>query len=100
MIVIVVVIVIVIIVVVVIIYNSASFPVYLFVRSARVLAAESLLHSPHSSGKKTPAEKKANKRNQLGETPLHLAAIRGDVKLAKKLMKEGVDVNTKDYAGK
>ena len=57
-------------------------------------------HSPHSLAlKRTPSEKKANKRNERGETPLHLAAIRGDVKQAKKLIKSGVDVNVKDYAG-
>lgn len=55
--------------------------------------------SPHSVQKKTPSDRKVNKRNERGETPLHLAAIRGDVKATKKLIKTGVDVNIKDYAG-
>ena len=40
-----------------------------------------------------------NKRNDRGETPIHLAAIRGDSKQTKRLIKAGVDVNVKDYAG-
>ena len=40
-----------------------------------------------------------NKRNERGETALHVAAIRGDVKQMKKLIKSGADVNVKDYAG-
>jgi len=40
-----------------------------------------------------------NKRNERGETALHVAAIRGDVKQMKKLIKSGADVNMKDYAG-
>jgi len=55
--------------------------------------------SPHSIGRRTPADKKLNKRNERGETALHVAAIRGDVKQMKKLIKSGADVNVKDYAG-
>jgi len=55
--------------------------------------------SPHSVGRRTPADKKLNKRNERGETALHVAAIRGDVKQMKKLIKTGADVNIKDYAG-
>ena len=50
-------------------------------------------------GRRTPADKKLNKRNERGETSLHVAAIRGDVKQMKKLIKSGADVNVKDYAG-
>lgn len=45
------------------------------------------------------AYKKANKRNERGETPLHLAAIRGDSKQCRKLIKAGADVNARDFAG-
>jgi len=51
--------------------------------------------STYSSG----GDRKLHKRNERGETPLHLAAIRGDVKQAKKLIKNGADVNVADYAG-
>ena len=56
-------------------------------------------HTPGSSVKKTPIDKKVNKRNERGETPLHLAAIRGDGKQTKRLLKAGADVNIKDFAG-
>ena len=56
--------------------------------------------SPPPTAKKTPLEKKVNKRNDRGETPIHLAAIRGDSKQTKRLIKAGVDVNVKDYAGR
>ncbi|XP_062605879.1 ankyrin repeat domain-containing protein 11-like isoform X1 [Saccostrea cucullata] len=49
--------------------------------------------------KKTPGDKKVHKRNERGETPLHLAAIKGDVKQIKKLIKAGADVNVADFAG-
>ncbi|XP_029935907.1 BRCA1-associated RING domain protein 1 isoform X2 [Myripristis murdjan] len=39
------------------------------------------------------------KRNHRGETPLHLAAIKGDVEAAKALLDEGADPNLKDNAG-
>jgi len=56
--------------------------------------------SPHSVGRRTPAaDKKLTKRNERGETALHVAAIRGDVKQMKKLIVGGADVNVKDYAG-
>ncbi|NWJ10490.1 ANR12 protein, partial [Crypturellus undulatus] len=58
----------------------------------------------------TPAQKKTtssssrqkdkvNKRNERGETPLHMAAIRGDVKQVKELISLGANVNVKDFAG-
>ena len=51
-------------------------------------------------GRRTPAaDKKLNKRNERGETALHVAAIRGDVKQMKKLIQSGADVNVRDYAG-
>lgn len=52
-----------------------------------------------TSTKRTQADKKVNKRNERGETPLHTAAKRGDVKQAKKLIKAGASVNIADYAG-
>ncbi|XP_041375498.1 ankyrin repeat domain-containing protein 11-like [Gigantopelta aegis] len=54
---------------------------------------------PMSSAKKTPGDKKVNKRNDRGETSLHMAAKRGDIKQTKKLIKAGANVNVKDYAG-
>ncbi|KAK3755415.1 hypothetical protein QZH41_016630 [Actinostola sp. cb2023] len=40
-----------------------------------------------------------NKRNERGETPLHLAAIKGDIEDTIDLIKAGIIVNSKDYAG-
>ncbi|KAK7115308.1 uncharacterized protein [Littorina saxatilis] len=52
-----------------------------------------------TSTKRSQADKKVNKRNERGETSLHLAAKRGDVKQTKKLIKLGASVNVTDYAG-
>uniref|UniRef100_A0AAV2JV89 Ankyrin repeat domain-containing protein 12 n=1 Tax=Knipowitschia caucasica TaxID=637954 RepID=A0AAV2JV89_KNICA len=52
--------------------------------------------------KKVPLSRqkdKVNKRNERGETPLHMAAIRGDAKQVKELISLGADVNVKDFAG-
>ncbi|XP_069885750.1 ankyrin repeat domain-containing protein 12 isoform X1 [Dipodomys merriami] len=51
--------------------------------------------TPNSSRQKD----KVNKRNERGETPLHMAAIRGDVKQVKELISLGANVNVKDFAG-
>ncbi|KAG7488740.1 hypothetical protein MATL_G00036880 [Megalops atlanticus] len=42
---------------------------------------------------------KVNKRNERGETALHMAAIRGDAEQVKELIGAGADVNIKDFAG-
>lgn len=67
--------------------------------------------TPNHPSQTTPAQKKTpssssrqkdkvNKRNERGETPLHTAAIRGDVKQVKELISLGANVNVKDFAGK
>ena len=44
-------------------------------------------------------QKSVNRRNERGETQLHVAAIRGDVHKVRTLISQGADVNTEDYAG-
>ena len=53
----------------------------------------------HSAGKKTPLEKRIAKKNEKGETLLHIAAIRGDARQCRKLITAGADVNVRDNAG-
>ncbi|XP_056436376.1 BRCA1-associated RING domain protein 1 [Gadus chalcogrammus] len=66
--------------------------------------------SPGSIGRRSPARTPVGshslqasptvmKRNHKGETPLHLAAIKGDVEAAKELLDQGADPNLKDHAG-
>ena len=55
--------------------------------------------TPIQQIKKTSLDKKVFKRNARGEMPIHLAAINGDIKLIKKLIKAGADVNVADFAG-
>ncbi len=40
-----------------------------------------------------------HKRNERGETPLHIAARRGEHAQCRRLLEEGADVNSVDYAG-
>ncbi|KAG7227447.1 hypothetical protein INR49_005261 [Caranx melampygus] len=60
-------------------------------------------NSPRSHG--TPVGRPSTgspavmKRNHKGETPLHLAAIKGDVEAVKELLDQGADPNLKDNAG-
>ncbi|RXM34697.1 Ankyrin repeat domain-containing protein 12 [Acipenser ruthenus] len=67
--------------------------------------------TPNHPSQTTPVQKKipstssrqkdkVNKRNERGETPLHMAAIRGDTKQVKELISLGADVNVKDFAGR
>ncbi|XP_074843541.1 ankyrin repeat domain-containing protein 12 isoform X2 [Carettochelys insculpta] len=75
--------------------------------TARDNSPDSNLHHPLQTTptqKKTPTSSsrqkdKVNKRNERGETPLHMAAIRGDVKQVKELISLGANVNVKDFAG-
>ena len=59
------------------------------------LLADSTTNKPSSPQpnvpipKRTPIDKKVHKRNERGETPLHI----------KKLTKAGADVNVADFAG-
>uniref|UniRef100_A0A4W5L1W2 BRCA1 associated RING domain 1 n=1 Tax=Hucho hucho TaxID=62062 RepID=A0A4W5L1W2_9TELE len=60
--------------------------------------------SPATLGKRSPGRLSQNslavvKRNHKGETPLHLAAIKGDVETVKELLDQGADPNLKDNAG-
>ena len=40
------------------------------------------------------------KKNERGETPLHIACIKGDVRTATSLINQGAGVNEVDNAGK
>ena len=40
-----------------------------------------------------------DKRNERGETPLHVAAIRGDNDLVEAIIDHGGDINSTDHAG-
>ena len=42
---------------------------------------------------------RVTKKNERGETPLHIACIKGDVKTATSLINQGVGVNEVDNAG-
>lgn len=56
-----------------------------------------------SSSPRTPSTpsfgRGVNKRNERGETPLHVAAIKGDNERISQLISQGADVNATDYAG-
>ena len=51
------------------------------------------------SGKEVTTPSRVHKRNERGETPLHVACIRGDLRLAASLIKQGAEVNATDHAG-
>ena len=75
------------------------------------VALQRLSTNTHTRGPKsktTSAAKKVtkqtvkgnvNKRNKVGETPLQLACIRGDVDRVRMLLEAGADVNNKDNNG-
>ena len=47
-----------------------------------------------------PRPSKINRRNEHGETIVHIAARKGDLKQLKKVLKAGANVNEADNAGK
>ncbi|XP_054642981.1 BRCA1-associated RING domain protein 1 isoform X2 [Dunckerocampus dactyliophorus] len=60
---------------------------------------------PSIVGRKSPSSHASvrsptvTKKNRKGETPLHLAAIKGDVEAVRELLDQGADPNLKDNAG-
>ncbi|XP_030614481.1 BRCA1-associated RING domain protein 1 [Archocentrus centrarchus] len=66
-------------------------------------SAQSYRRSPcingASVGRTSSGSPAVMKRNHKGETPLHLASIKGDVGAVKELLDQGADPNLKDNAG-
>ena len=57
--------------------------------------------SPSSSSMTQPTRPtKIFRRNEHGETIVHIAARKGDLKQLKKALKDGANVNEEDNAGK
>lgn len=56
--------------------------------------------TPSSGGKTRGKQPKIYRRNDKGESLLHVASKRGDKRSAKSLIRQGADVNAVDYAGK
>lgn len=48
----------------------------------------------------SPMSSRTRNRNERGETPLHIAAIRGDEEQVRILLEQGADPNARDFAGK
>ena len=55
---------------------------------------------PISSGIDSTPKGRVSRKNERGETPLHIACIKGDVKTATSLINQGAGVNEVDNAGK
>ncbi|XP_062501006.1 ankyrin repeat domain-containing protein 31-like isoform X2 [Corticium candelabrum] len=51
------------------------------------------------SRRKAKVNWKVKKRNERGETPLHVASKKGDVGAVGRLIREGAEINGRDYAG-
>ncbi|KAK7939642.1 hypothetical protein WMY93_002968 [Mugilogobius chulae] len=72
-------------------------------RSPRVELGDSPTSSLSSVSRKSPRLSSGSpavmKRNHKGETPLHIAAIKGDAEAVKELLEQGADPNLKDNAG-
>lgn len=77
--------------------NSKFFFFFTFIEFSPCISAGS--QSP-SSITPQPRPSKINRRNEHGETIVHIAARKGDLKQLKKALKAGANVNEADNAGK
>lgn len=66
---------------------------------ALLMQMTSQSQSVTESGSRSPSSSKPKDRNERGETPLHLAAIKGDVEQVSKLLAHRADPNAADFAG-
>ena len=57
-----------------------------------------MVTTPKSEPSLTPRSK-LQKRNERGETMLHTASIRGDLRQVSSLVDQGADINATDHAG-
>ena len=76
--------------------NSTSFTRY---HSDRVFLSRSAGSQSPSSVAPPTRPSKINRRNEHGETIVHIAARKGDLKQLKKVLKAGANVNEADNAG-
>lgn len=69
---------------------------------ATILAFRFSAESPPVEPPKPEPYKPARSRdrNERGEAPLHVAAIKGDQDVCKKLLEQGTNPNVADFAGK
>lgn len=57
----------------------------------------------NEAGSRSPSSStssRSRERNERGETPLHIAAIKGDHELVSRLLNQNSDPNVADFAGK
>ena len=75
---------------------SPSFPLHVHVCVHVCVHVED---PPTPARETTITPTRLHKRNERGETPLHVACIKGDLRLAVSLIEQGAEVNATDHAG-
>lgn len=68
-------------------------------RQQMALLIQMTSQSNQTSSKSVHHSSRTRERNERGETPLHVASIKGDQEQVKKLLDRGVDPNVTDFAG-
>lgn len=82
--------------------GSRSLPVTPMSERQQLALLMQMTSSSNEAGNRspsTPANFRSRDRNERGETPLHLAAIKGDVEQVCKLLAHRADPNVADFAG-
>ncbi|XP_017775138.1 PREDICTED: ankyrin repeat domain-containing protein 12 [Nicrophorus vespilloides] len=80
--------------------NPSRSPAVTPMSERQQLALLMQMTSPNTdAGSRSPSSARSRDRNERGETPLHLAAIKGDVEQVSRLLGHRADPNVADFAG-
>ena len=79
--------------------SVCTFSIYNYCCHGNILTGQSPIIEGSPRDTPTPGRSRIHKRNERGETPLHIACIKGDLTVVSNLLGQGADIDANDNAG-